>query len=531
VVADATKLQAKDRLAGVPRVSADFRGSWSGYERDDFFLNPDGLSSRFYKCPYVFGLDFEDDGRAAVPTDVDGDGDLDLILHSLQGLRLIENRLPVRSFARVRLVARTSEASALGAVIELTAGGVTQRAFVTSAEGFESQMPRERHFGLGSCAAIERLRVRWPSGAVQEWGAAPAGKLLILTEGDKEARIEDVPRWPEASRPVPDPGFQLQAELRSLDGGTRQLRTGDKPLVLNFWAPSCAECVEELPALGRLAGRLTLQADFVGILLDTDAQDEAKSMAAAAGAGFPQLIADDAVIRDFFGDSSRVIVPSTFVFDASGTLLRVFRRAVSEEEIGSLLPGSHAPPGAHLLQLRAEKLMEKGNYAEALPLLDQAILSEPGRTACRFWRGVARYSLNRIRESIEDFAIVVASTPEDVLARINYSTALMAASRPSEALAQLNAAAVLPENRADVLVRLGLAFCNHEQGGPAESAFDRAIQANPGHVGARKQKGKLLVALRRYPAAVEALEAARQLTPGDEEVHRLLAEARKGAGR
>src|SRR5688572_1403877 len=87
----------------IGHVQQQFHGSWSGYERDRIFLNPDGDSPRFHDAAYVLGLDFDDDGRSSAPVDIDGDGDLDLALLGLQGLRILENTAAPAHFARIRL--------------------------------------------------------------------------------------------------------------------------------------------------------------------------------------------------------------------------------------------------------------------------------------------------------------------------------------------------------------------------------------------------------------------------------------------
>ena len=100
-----------------------FKGGFSGRERNVFFVNPPG-EERFYDVAYGFGLDFQDDGRAVLPIDYDGDGDLDLAISTLQGLRLVENTLPRagRHYTRVRLRATTTEAQAYGAQVTVEAG-------------------------------------------------------------------------------------------------------------------------------------------------------------------------------------------------------------------------------------------------------------------------------------------------------------------------------------------------------------------------------------------------------------------------
>ena len=145
------------------------RSSLSGYERHHLFYNAKG---KFVQSAYVFGLDYDDDGRSAVAVDIDGDGDLDLVELTAQGLRLIENTSAPRRFARVRL-ASTRSPHALGATVALRAGGVTRRDFVKITDGFRSQVPFDLHFGLGETTTIDSLEVRWPSGKVEVWNNLP----------------------------------------------------------------------------------------------------------------------------------------------------------------------------------------------------------------------------------------------------------------------------------------------------------------------------------------------------------------------
>ncbi len=130
--------------------AAAFRGSFSGYERDHFFVRG---GSRFADAAYGARLDFDDDGRAVAAFDPDGDGDLDLVMLSLQRLRLLENRGPAGGFVRLRLRATKSEPLALGATVKLTAGGRTRRERGRLTAGVHTQVSPEVHFGVGDARA------------------------------------------------------------------------------------------------------------------------------------------------------------------------------------------------------------------------------------------------------------------------------------------------------------------------------------------------------------------------------------------
>jgi len=174
-----------------------FRGSWSGYERDCLFFNAKG--PKFYDAGHAFAIDFDDDGRAVVPVDVDGDGDLDLACLSLQGLRLMENRAPHRNFARVKLQAAKGDPQAIGARVELKAGGVTQRDFVKATTGFATQTLLDLHFGLGAATKIDEVVVRWRDGNVDTYKQLEVNQRIVLKQGEAP-RYEKVPTWTNPPR-------------------------------------------------------------------------------------------------------------------------------------------------------------------------------------------------------------------------------------------------------------------------------------------------------------------------------------------
>jgi hypothetical protein len=58
--------------------------------------------------------------------------------------------------------------------------------FVDGGNGFAGQSSRRVHFGLADAAAIDRLEVRWPSGARQTFTHFPADRLYRLVEAEPD---------------------------------------------------------------------------------------------------------------------------------------------------------------------------------------------------------------------------------------------------------------------------------------------------------------------------------------------------------
>jgi hypothetical protein len=108
-------------------------------------------------------------GRGASYADIDNDGDLDvLITQPGREARLYRNDQQTgHHWLRVKLTGTSDNRNAIGAVIELTANGITQRRLLTSGRSFLSQLEFPVTFGLGSADIIDSLVIIWPGGMKQ----------------------------------------------------------------------------------------------------------------------------------------------------------------------------------------------------------------------------------------------------------------------------------------------------------------------------------------------------------------------------
>ena len=123
-------------------------------------------------------------GRGAAFADIDGDGDLDVLITQNGGppLLLRNDQALGHHWLRVKLTGTGANRDAIGAWVELRAGDMLQKRQLMPTRSYLSQVEPVITFGLGDLDRVDSLEVLWPDGSRQAVTGIKVDSLLEITQ-------------------------------------------------------------------------------------------------------------------------------------------------------------------------------------------------------------------------------------------------------------------------------------------------------------------------------------------------------------
>ncbi|MEJ6728162.1 MAG: VCBS repeat-containing protein [Akkermansiaceae bacterium] len=155
---------------------------------------------RFKNSSVEWGLDQLTVSHGAILSDLDRDGDLDIVVNNMNDPVGIYRNNSDQKGILVSLIGTTSNHFGLGTrIFADLENGTTLSRIITSSRGYMSGIEPIAHFGLGEATAVKSLRVEWPSGEKQTFLNLLSQKHYRITEasGNKTETSERQPTQPD----------------------------------------------------------------------------------------------------------------------------------------------------------------------------------------------------------------------------------------------------------------------------------------------------------------------------------------------
>ena len=151
-------------------------------QENQLFQNDGQGQFTLVEPPEATGLYVVANSRAALFSDIDRDGDLDILVTNVRGQpTLLRNEQSSGHWLQLRL-RDPLYTPAVGATVTLKAGDRTLRRWVKGTPGYGGSSTQWVHFGLGEALEATEVQVKWPDGTTQPLGTLAANQHLTVTK-------------------------------------------------------------------------------------------------------------------------------------------------------------------------------------------------------------------------------------------------------------------------------------------------------------------------------------------------------------
>jgi tetratricopeptide (TPR) repeat protein len=525
--------------------------SWNGDEPNVLYARRGG---RFYDFSGVSGLDCAEDSRSFAVTDLDGDGNLDVLLKSRLGpqVRAFRNAWGTgRYVIAFDLQGTRSNRDAIGARVEVECAGKLTVKTLQAGSGYLSQHTKRLHCGLGDSAEARRIRIRWPSGAMQQFENLPAGFRYRILEGSNEIRrapflprdasqtdtaisgenraqfepawlLEPVPLPERKPAPKSGPGF-----LCLVAGGGSASPAGVAFEILDLAATSAdrAACYALFRTyLFDYRAPLTLPLLFL-----VDERGLVHKVYPAVPDA-PALRTDLQALKDGGRLKYALPFPGRYYTPPRRNYFRLgaaFYWAGYPEEALIYLEEAvrYAPQNAKAVLAVGHIHLEAGRHGAAREYLERAVQLSPDSADAWINLGSLEEAVDNHQAALRDFDKALAILPDSTFALISAGRTQGKLGQTRTAQELLERALKIEPRNAEAANQLGLVLAGQDRIDEARKWFQSAVEFQPDHAGAINNLGVLYMRMNKPQDAIAAFRYGIQVAPEDETAYINLARA------
>ena len=184
----------------------------------------------FTNTSAAWGIDIASNSNGAAYADLDNDGDLDLVVNNVNLVASIYQnnaaQLGKNNYLKLKLDGVKGNTLGIGAKIWLYSKGSTQYLEQNPSRGYQSSVSPVVHFGVGSFAELDSLKIVWTTGLMQKLVHVKANQTLTLKEIDAKGRYVSPTKLPGVFKEIKSP-IEYKLSSNEINDFKRQ------PLLIN----------------------------------------------------------------------------------------------------------------------------------------------------------------------------------------------------------------------------------------------------------------------------------------------------------
>ena len=130
--------------------------------------------------------------NGAAYADLDGDGDLDLVVNNIDSYATIyRNDSETSNYIKIKLSGQSSNISGIGAKVTIVCGNLVQTNEHYLSRGYLSSVDDAVHFGIGKNRVVDQIEVVWSNGVVTRLEDVEINQLLTIKQNTQSAETAD----------------------------------------------------------------------------------------------------------------------------------------------------------------------------------------------------------------------------------------------------------------------------------------------------------------------------------------------------
>lgn len=121
------------------------------------------------------------------------------------------------------------------------------------------------------------------------------------------------------------------SKVDSVDSHGKEIRLSDykgKWVIVNYWATWCKPCIEEMPALQKLASDYKSKLVVLGVSFDKLNNDEINNFAKKVSVSYPLM---STFPIENYGIGHMAVLPVTFILNPQGKLVKTLKGPQTEQ--------------------------------------------------------------------------------------------------------------------------------------------------------------------------------------------------------